>query len=79
MNDFLHEFGSDFKASRETLFAALTDPVALQAWFAEHVDVDASDGSRFRFWGRHSYAVPTEADANQRLVAAKSPHRLVFI
>ncbi|MBB5207927.1 SRPBCC family protein [Chiayiivirga flava] len=73
-----NDFGSDFKVSPETLFAALTDPDALRAWFAESVDVDARPDGRFRFWGRHTYAVPTRTDATQQLLAFEPPHRLVF-
>ena len=73
-----NEFGSDFKVAPDVLFAALTDPAALQAWFAEHVDVDARPGGRFRFWGRHSYGVPTPTEATQQLLAFEPGQRLAF-
>lgn len=78
MTTLVHEFGSDFKVPRETLFTALTDPAALRAWFAEHVDVDIREGGHFRFWGKHSYAVPTATEATQRLLGVAAPTRLAF-
>ena len=59
--------------SREQVFAALTHAEALEAWFAEHVDISNEVGGPFRFWGRHTYGTPADAQATQRLTRLDSP------
>lgn len=57
------------------VFHALTDPVALADWFAEHVDVSIAD-RRFGFWGRHT---PDGAKpGTQRLLAVEPDQLLRF-
>lgn len=73
-----YAFPVPLTGSVETVFTALTDPAALQRWFAEHVEIDAKEGGAFRFWGRHTYGQPAEKDADQVLVAFEPPNKLGF-
>ncbi len=56
------------------VYAALTDPGALTAWFAEHADVRLS-ARRFAFWGRYT---PQTEPGRQRLLLAETDRRLAF-
>ncbi len=80
MTRFQHEFTFTvpLTGSVDTVFKALTDPAALERWFAEHVDIDAREGGAFRFWGRHTYGQPSAEDANQTLVSYEPPTSLAF-
>lgn len=71
------ESTSNLKAPPAAVFAAFTQADALRAWFAEHVDVDIG-AKRYRFWGAHSYGVPTADDATQALLAVDAPTRLSY-
>jgi uncharacterized protein YndB with AHSA1/START domain len=53
-----HEFAFAVSGSPARVFAALTDPSQLRAWFAEHVEIDPRAGGTIRFWGRHTYGAP---------------------
>jgi uncharacterized protein YndB with AHSA1/START domain len=59
-------------APPEVVYAALTDPGALETWLAEHAEVSLADG-RFGFWGRYT---PEGERGRQRLLAAE-PDRLL--
>lgn len=65
-------------ADPETVFRALTDTQALQAWFAEHVEVEPQAGGAFRFWGRHTIDVPDRSQAKQRITRIEPPRMLAF-
>ncbi len=73
-----YAFPVPLTGSVETVFKALSDQAALEAWFAEHVEIDPQEGGAFRFWGRHTYGQPTAEDANQSLVAFEAPNKLAF-
>jgi len=55
-----------------TVYLALTDAVALTAWFAEYVDC-APDKGRFAFWGRYT---PFGDVPRQQLLAVDIDERL---
>jgi uncharacterized protein YndB with AHSA1/START domain len=62
-------------APPDTVFQALTDPVLLTRWLAEHADVSLPDG-RFEFWGRYT---PGGAErGRQRLLDVEASRRLRF-
>ncbi len=73
-----YAFPVPLTGSVETVFKALSDRAALEAWFAEHVEIDAREGGAFRFWGRHTYGQPTADDANQSLTVFEAPNKLGF-
>ena len=78
--EYCHEFelSVPLPGTPADVFVALTEPDALRAWFAEHVDIDLRTGGAFRFWGRHTLGTPAAADATQTVVALDSPHSLKF-
>ncbi|MBV9880737.1 MAG: SRPBCC domain-containing protein [Gemmatirosa sp.] len=49
-----HTHHATLDAPPSQVFRALTDPAALERWFAEHVDVGDAPGAPYRFWGRHT-------------------------
>jgi uncharacterized protein YndB with AHSA1/START domain len=61
-------------ARPETVYAALTDAAALEAWLAEHAEV-SMDGGIFEFWGRFT---PEGERGRQRLLGAEPGQRLRF-
>ncbi|MEM7663529.1 MAG: SRPBCC family protein [Pseudomonadota bacterium] len=80
MEGYVYEYAVPFEypASQEDVFAALTDPEALKTWFAEHVTVEPQTGGAYRFWGKHTYGTPSEADASQAITAFDPPNSLSF-
>lgn len=80
-NAWTHTHVFTIPAGRARTFAALTDPVELRLWFAEHVDVDARAGGHFRFWGRHTYgapAAPAQGATDQRITRFDRDRQLAF-
>lgn len=65
-------------ATPERAFAALTTPSILATWFAEQVDVGASVGAPFRFWGRYTLDAPDAAAATQRITHWEPNARVSF-
>ena len=78
MSGLTHEFTCKLPATRERVFAALTQPAELTVWFAEHVEVEPHPGGAYRFWGKHTYGAPTRADATQKILRLESPSRLAY-
>jgi uncharacterized protein YndB with AHSA1/START domain len=60
------------------VFRALSDPAELEAWFAEHAEVEATPGGAYRFWGRHTLGTPSAEEATQRLTELVPDQRLAF-
>lgn len=60
------------------VFDALTNPLHLKLWFAEHVEVEAQVGGAFRFWGRHTLWVGDPKLADQRVARLDFPRELAF-
>lgn len=77
-----HEHSYDFPmplpADRATVFAALTDPKALECWFAERAEVEPREGGAYRFWGRHTFGMPSEEQADQRITRFEQDHVLAY-
>lgn len=78
MNDLRHEATVTLPQPPERVFAALTEPAQLRAWFAEHVEVEARNGGAFRFWGRHTYGAPGRSEAQQRISRIEPPRLLAY-
>lgn len=78
VNPLVHEYTMTLPATPERVFAALTDPAQLRAWFAEQVDVEPKVGGAYRFWGRYSYSTPTRAEATQTLTAFDPGRELAY-
>lgn len=54
-------------ATAERAWAALTDSRALEAWYAEHADVDL-DAGHYDFWGRHTVGTPDREAGRHELL-----------
>ena len=52
-------------ATPKAVYEALTDPIALRVWLAEHADVDLP--GKYEFWGRFT---PDGAKPHQRVLHA---------
>jgi len=57
----------EFKASREEVFKALTDPVLITEWSGADAIMDASQGGRFSLWGGTIIGVNTKITVEQIL------------
>jgi uncharacterized protein YndB with AHSA1/START domain len=77
-NAWVHAHRCAVPAEPGRVFAALTEPSELRQWFAEHVDVEARDGGKFRFWGRHTYGVPDAVAATQAITRLEPGRALAF-
>lgn len=64
-------------ATPERIFAALTHSDALQAWFAEHADIDLEAG-RYDFWGRFTPQAPDRESGRHRLLSYETNQHLKF-
>lgn len=71
-----HTFNLD--ATPERVFQALTEPEELTWWFAEEVQVEPRAGGRYHFWGRHTLAAPSRAEADQTLLRFEPGRALEF-
>lgn len=60
-----------------TVFRALTQATALQAWFAEYAEVDLATG-RYDFWGRHTPGNPTAEEGRHQIVRIDQDRELTF-
>lgn len=68
----------DIAAPSERVFAALTDKAQLEVWFAEHVRIEAREGGAFRFWGKHTAWIQSEAQSDGRITAIEAGKRLAY-
>lgn len=73
-----HDLNWTFDAPVEKVFDALTNPQALQKWFAEHVKVEAKKGGAYQFWGKHSFGVETSDKATQKITAYDPQKEISF-
>jgi uncharacterized protein YndB with AHSA1/START domain len=64
-------------AAASSVFAALTDSRALEAWFAEKADVSLEE-KRYDFWGRFTPENPDREAGRHKLVQVERDRRLVF-
>ena len=80
MTEYVYEyaFPVPLLATREQAFEALTSEQALKVWFAEHAQIGAEVGGPFRFWGCHTYGVPTAEQATQSLLRLEPPAVVSF-
>ena len=76
MAELKHVFTWQLQAAPERVFAALTQPADLIAWFADEVAVEPKPGGAFRFWGRHVYGAPKSG--GQRLTRFEPGKALAF-
>lgn len=73
-----YEYSFPIPGEPDRLFAALTTEEELEAWFAEHARVDARQGGRFEFWGRHTVGTPAEGGAGGAITEFRPDARLAF-
>jgi uncharacterized protein YndB with AHSA1/START domain len=78
MSRWQHEASFALPASRTRAFAALVEPAALTRWFASDVEVEPRAGGAYRFWGRHSYGVPSYEAATQHITRIEPPRLLAY-
>lgn len=76
MAELNHTFTWQLKAPPERVFAALTEPAELKAWFADEAEVEPRVGGAFRFWGPHVYGAPRAG--TQRLTRFEPGKALAF-
>lgn len=67
MTSWSHEHKASLPATPESVFTALTSPVALRRWFADEVEIEGREGGSFRFWGKHVYDGADPKKARQRV------------
>lgn len=73
-----YEYSFPIPGEPDRLFAALTTEKELEAWFAEHARIDAREGGRFEFWGRHTVGTPEEGEAGGPITEFRPDERLAF-
>lgn len=64
-------------ATAERAWDALTEGAALQAWFAEHADVDL-DAGRFDFWGEYTVGAPDREAGRHLLLDCEAGRHFSF-
>lgn len=66
---YVYEYAAPltFQGSPEATFNALIDADALEAWFAEHAEVEPMDAGAYRFWGRHTIDTRRREKATQKI------------
>ncbi|KAA3645524.1 MAG: hypothetical protein DWQ07_13740 [Chloroflexi bacterium] len=55
-------------ASRDRIYAALTEDVALETWFAEHAAIRLGE-QRYDYWGRYTPGTPSQDEGEHPLLA----------
>ena len=78
MTIWSHEHKASLPATPESVFAALTSPVALRRWFADEVEIEPREGGSFRFWGKHVYGGAGPKEALQRVTRWTPNEALAF-
>lgn len=78
MAELVGTFTWTLAASPQAVFAALTDPAALSAWFADAAEVEPRVGGAYRFWGPHVYGTRTREQATQQLTRFEPGRALAF-
>lgn len=76
MAELTHTFTWQIAAPPDQVFAALTEPDELKAWFADGAEVEPRVGGAFRFWGPHVYGAPRAG--NQALTRFEPGRALAF-
>jgi uncharacterized protein YndB with AHSA1/START domain len=76
MTGWTFDHRTDLAFPPDAVFAALTDPAALAAWFAEHVSIDLREGGRFAFHGRYTLGAPGPTDGCQTVRTLTPPTAL---
>jgi uncharacterized protein YndB with AHSA1/START domain len=76
MTGWTFDHRTGLSAPPAAVFAALTEPAALAAWFAEHVDIDLRAGGRFAFHGRYTLGTPGPREALQVVRSCEPPRTL---
>ena len=56
-----------YPGTPDVVFNALTDPSALEIWFAERVDIEIALGGAYLFWGKHTFDTPSKESASQKI------------
>jgi len=67
----------DIAANRERVFRALVSNSELEAWFAEHADVDLG-AERFDFWGRHTPGDPERDEGHHDMRGWEAGRSVAF-
>lgn len=73
-----YRFPVALPAPKDEVFRALTTRQALEAWFAEHADIELAEGGRFRFWGRHTVGTADRDAGKQTIVTLDPPNAIGF-
>jgi uncharacterized protein YndB with AHSA1/START domain len=73
-----HSARFTLQATPERVWRALTEPPELQAWFAEHAEVELRAGGAYRCWGRHTLGTPSARPTEPGLDAFEAPRRLAY-
>lgn len=73
-----HHFTQTVPAAPERVFAALTEPDELRAWFAEGAAVEPREGGAYQFWGRHTWGTPARTEAAQKITRWEPGKALAF-
>jgi len=76
--ELTHTFTWSLPAPPARVFAALSEPQALSAWFADAAEVEPRPGGAFRFWGDHVYGPRRREDADQVLTRFEPGRALAF-
>jgi uncharacterized protein YndB with AHSA1/START domain len=61
----------------QVVFQALTDSMALEAWFAEYADISVAQ-KRYDFWGRFTPETPNREQGRHPLLEVEAERRLKF-
>jgi len=78
MSELKHAFTWKIPAPPARAFAALTDAKELQAWFAEHAEVEPRVGGAYRFWGKHTLGTPSQAEATGKITRFEAGKSIAY-